>query len=100
MYSKKFLADWESRFVTYIRAHGNTRDGSHDLGHFQRVWRAAWFINQEEGNVADELVLLAAAYFHDWISLPKNDPRRRESSRMSGEQVVELLSGVFTDFPV
>jgi uncharacterized protein len=99
MYLKKFLADWESRFTTYIREHGNTTDGSHDLGHFQRVWRAASFINREEGDAADELVLLAAAYFHDWISLPKNDPRRRESSRLSAEQTVELLNRVFTDFP-
>jgi uncharacterized protein len=67
--------------------------------HFQRVWRAARFINGEEGGGADELVLLAAAYFHDWISFPKNHPRRSESSRLSAEKAVELLREVFDDFP-
>ncbi|HEY4111327.1 HD domain-containing protein [Puia sp.] len=94
-----FLAGWEMRFAAYIREHGDLTDGSHDLGHFQRVWKAARFINREEGGGADELVLLAAAYFHDWVSLPKNHPQRRESSRLSAERVVELLGAVFTEFP-
>jgi len=96
----KFLADWEARFAAYIREHGELTDGSHDLGHFQRVWKAARFINREEGGMADELILLAAAYFHDWVSLPKNHPRRSESSRLSAEKAVELLSGVVSGFPV
>jgi uncharacterized protein len=98
--SLQHLADWEVRFVAYIREHGNLTDGSHDLGHFQRVWKAAQFINREEGGGADELVLLAAAYFHDWVSLPKDHPQRRESSRLSAEKTVELLAGAFADFPV
>jgi uncharacterized protein len=53
----------------------------------------------EEGSEADELVLLAAAYFHDWVSLPKNHPQRSDSSRLSAEKMVELLRGVFRDFP-
>jgi uncharacterized protein len=99
MNTEHFLADWEARFAGYIREHGSLTDGSHDLGHFQRVWKAARAINREEGGVADELVLLAAAYFHDWISLPKNHPQRREASRLSAERAVELLTGVFVDFP-
>ena len=93
------LADWEARFTAYIREHGQLTDGSHDLGHFQRVWRAARFINREEGGVGDELVLLAAAYFHDWVSFPKDHPQRRESSRLSAEWTVGVLREVFTDFP-
>lgn len=93
------LGDWEARFTAYVRAHGESKDGSHDLGHFQRVWRTARFINREEGGAADELILMAAAYFHDWVSLPKDHPQRRESSRLSAEKAVELLTEVFTDFP-
>lgn len=93
------LAGWEDRFAAYAREHGDTTDGAHDAGHFQRVWKTARFINGEEGGGADELVLLAAAYFHDWVSLPKNHPRRGESSRLSAERAVELLTSVFTDFP-
>jgi uncharacterized protein len=94
-----FLAGWEVRFEAYIREHGDLSDGSHDLGHFQRVWRAARFINREEGGTADELVLLAAAYFHDWVSLPKDHPQRRDSSRLSAESAGRLLREVFADFP-
>lgn len=93
------MADWEARFAEYIRQHGDLTDGSHDLGHFQRVWKAAQFINREEGGGADELVLLAAAYFHDWVSLPKDHPQRRESSRLSAEKTAELLAGPFAGFP-
>jgi uncharacterized protein len=93
------LAEWEEKFAAYIREHGNNTDGSHDLGHFKRVWKAARFINREEGGGADELVLLAAAYFHDWISLPKDHPQRRESSRLSAERTEQLLTEVFPDFP-
>jgi len=98
MNNEHLLTGWETRFADYIRNHGDLKDGSHDLGHFQRVWRAARRINQEEGGVADELVLLAAAYFHDWVSFPKNHPQRSESSRLSAERAVELLTEVFSDF--
>jgi uncharacterized protein len=74
-------------------------DGAHDVGHFRRVWRAAAAINREEGGPADELVLLAAAYFHDIVSLPKNDPRRRESSLLSAEKAGRLLAAEFVGFP-
>ena len=99
MNKEDLLAGWEMRFADFIRNHGDLKDGSHDLGHFQRVWRAARFINREEGGGADELVLLAAAYFHDWISFPKNHPQRSASSRLSAEKAVELLTVVFDDFP-
>src|SRR5882757_11199616 len=95
----ELLGDWEKRFAAYIREHGDLTDGSHDLGHFQRVWKAAQFINREEGGVADELILLAAAYFHDVVALPKNHPQRREASRLSAEETVALLGGPFADFP-
>jgi uncharacterized protein len=101
------LSDWEARFSGYWRAEGGAdgpadgqrKDGAHDLGHFRRVWKAAAEINREEGDVADELILLAAAYFHDIVSLPKNDPRRGESSRLSAEKAARLLAEDFPDFP-
>ena len=90
---------WEARFTDFLKQHAPTSDGSHDLGHFQRVWAAAQYINREEGNVADPLVLLAAAYFHDLVSLPKNSPDRSVSSRLSAEKTAALLTDVFTDYP-
>lgn len=93
------LTDWERRFVTWLELNGDHSDGSHDLGHFQRVWKAARYINEEEGEPADPLILLAAAYFHDLVSLPKNHPQRSAASRLSAERVVVLLEKDFPDFP-
>ena len=90
---------WEREFGAYLRSAGDWKDGSHDLGHFQRVWRTARYINREEGQPADELVLLAAAYFHDLVSLPKNDPERASSSRLSAERTALLLHERWSDFP-
>ena len=69
------------------------------MGHFQRVWKTAQYINQQEGSPADPLVLLASAYFHDLVSLPKNHLQRKDSSRLSAERTVELLIVDFPDFP-
>ncbi|HWK03856.1 MAG TPA: phosphohydrolase [Puia sp.] len=90
---------WEEKFIDYLRLNLTYKDASHDLGHFQRVWKAAQAINREEGFIADPLILLAAAYFHDLVSLPKNHPDRSQSSRLSAEKTVELLEGVFEGFP-
>ncbi|HTR32008.1 MAG TPA: hypothetical protein VMH27_22205 [Puia sp.] len=35
------LDEWEKRFVAWYKSQGRLTDGSHDLGHFQRVWRLA-----------------------------------------------------------
>src|SRR5580692_5390386 len=93
------LANWEKAFADYLRSHVSFEDGSHDLGHFERVWKLAQYINKEEGGEADPLVLLAAAYFHDLVSLPKNHAKRHESSRLSAEVTEGLLEGYFTGFP-
>src|SRR5579872_3095480 len=93
------LTDWENRFTEYLLQHVRLTDGSHDLGHFRRVWKTAGYINAEEGYPGDELVLLTAAYFHDLVTLPKDHPQRGESSRLSAERTTELLGTVFVDFP-
>ena len=124
------LHHWEERFAAWWELNGDHSDGSHDLGHFQRVWKTARHISREGGarteewggfapegddpigrleetdrgglvseGAADLLVLLAAAYFHDLVSLPKNHPQRREASRLSAEKTALLLECDFPDFP-
>lgn len=99
MYNHNILTDWQERFTDYLIAHHNTDDASHDIGHFERVWKTARYINMQEGCPADDLVLLAAAYFHDWVSYPKNHPQRSESSRLCAERTGELLAKDFPGFP-
>ena len=93
------ISEWELRFTNYLKEHTDTKDGSHDLGHFQRVWKAAQYIDREEGGPADKLILLTAAYFHDLVSLPKNSAERSAASRLSAEKTASLLTDAFTDFP-
>jgi uncharacterized protein len=93
------IADrWEERFIAYYGSQARLTDGSHDLGHFQRVWRTAREIDRQEGG-ADELVLLASAYFHDLVALPKNHPERGNASRLSADQALQLLRVEWDDFP-
>lgn len=94
------LAEWEELFINFWKEQDVLSDGSHDLGHFQRVWKTARDIALEEGGTADLLVLLASAYFHDLVSMPKDSPRRGESSRLSAEQTGQLLTKRWKDFPV
>jgi uncharacterized protein len=93
------LAEWEDRFAGYWSEQEGIADGSHDPGHFQRVWKAARRIAIEEGGSADLLVLLAAAYFHDLVSLPKDHPERGVSSRLSAEGAERLLEQRWPAFP-
>ena len=94
------LDRWEKRFVEWYESQGPLTDGSHDLGHFQRVWRVAKQINHAEGQPADPLILLASAYFHDVVSLPKNHPDRKAASRLSAERAATVLASAWEDFPI
>src|SRR5580692_4291807 len=96
---KSKIDSWEARFIAWYDSQGRLTDGSHDLGHFQRVWRVARDINRREGGAADELVLLASAYFHDLVALPKDHPERGSASRLSADRAVELLKERWDDFP-
>jgi uncharacterized protein len=95
----QLLNHWERQFTAYFESPGDWKDGSHDPGHFRRVWKTARYINGEEGEPADYLILLAAAYFHDLVSLPKNHPERASASRLSAERTVQLMEEYWVDFP-
>jgi uncharacterized protein len=96
---KSKIDQWEERFIAWYGSQERLTDGSHDLGHFQRVWRMAREINRQEGAAADELVLLASAYFHDLVALPKNHPERGNASQLCADQAVQLLKERWSDFP-
>jgi uncharacterized protein len=40
------------------------------------------------------MVVLPAAYFHDFVNVPKNDPRRRQVSSLSAHAADEYLRGL------
>lgn len=87
------ILNWKQSFENVLRDHPS-QDGSHDISHFQRVWKWA---DQFSGDRGDKLVILAACYFHDIVSYPKNDPRRSRSSVDAAAKATQILSGL--DFP-
>lgn len=88
------LAEWQSKLEAAVANEGPSCDGSHDIGHGRRVWRMAGRIAEGTGGQVDRLVLLAAAFLHDIVSLEKNDPRRAEASRMAAREAERILTGL------
>lgn len=65
-------------------------DASHDIHHARRVKHNAYAIAELEGT-GDLRVLIAAAYLHDLVNVPKNDPLRDQASRLSAQAAEPIL---------
>jgi uncharacterized protein len=91
------LSDWQYELESWLDQHHTIDDGAHDIAHFRRVWKTARQLNQAEGEQGNDLVLLAAAYLHDIISLPKDHPERHLSSRLAAREAESLLTEL--EFP-
>lgn len=84
------LVDWTARFDAKALELYPASDPSHDVLHIRRVVHTALKLSAEEG--ANVEIVLPAAYFHDFINVPKDDPRRKEASRLSAVAAVEWLT--------
>lgn len=83
---------WEQLFCEYfLSSKEHESDASHDLSHFKRVSETSKEIAAFEKEETDALILLAAAYFHDVVNLPKNHPQSMMSSRFSAAKAKEIL---------
>lgn len=98
MTMQKSLAEWEKRFEAKVRevaaeeaARTGRIDPAHDHAHFLRVVTTARRLAHSEGAKLE--VVIPAAWLHDLVNVPKNDPRRSIASKLSGEQAVEFLRG-------
>lgn len=67
------------------------QDPAHDALHLDRVWTNAHRIALDEGNV-DLRVLIAAAYLHDLVNLPKDHPDRKMASTYSAQKAEPILT--------
>ena len=81
--------DWEALFEKKILSSDMGNDPAHDLAHFRRVVATARQLCAEE-NACWEVVI-PAAWLHDLVNVPKNDPRRSQASRLSAEAAIEFL---------
>jgi uncharacterized protein len=67
-------------------------DPAHDFLHFKRVVAAARSLCEAER--ADPFIVVPAAWLHDFVIVPKNDPRRKQASRLSAEAAIEYLKTI------
>ena len=86
---------WESKFLEKMSAAGNTPgamqaiDPAHDLAHFGRVVATAKSLAEVEKARLE--VVIPAAWMHDLVNVPKNDPRRSQASRLSAKEAIVFL---------
>lgn len=67
-------------------------DPAHDLLHFKRVVKIAKEICLKEKAKIE--VVVPAAWLHDFVIVPKNDPRRSRASQLSAEQAIYFLKEI------
>jgi Predicted HD superfamily hydrolase len=80
---------WFTLFANKAHVLYPSDDPAHDYLHIMRVVQTAKHLcEQEKGNWA---VIMPAAFFHDFINVPKNDPRREIASKLSAEAAIEYL---------
>ena len=84
--------------VAALRRHaaGIAADAAHDFAHLDRVWQTARTLAAAE-SVPIDPALAGAAYLHDLVAVPKNDPRRKEASRLSAAAAVPILTELGLD---
>ena len=76
------------------------QDPAHDIAHLDRVWANAHRIARSETGV-NLKVLLAGAYFHDLVNLPKDAPNRAQASTLSAETPKSCKNGAaFSGFGI
>ncbi|MCB0391817.1 MAG: HD domain-containing protein [Bdellovibrionales bacterium] len=93
------LDAWEKRFKLKVVEAISSLDPAHDLLHFQRVVNLSKNLCQFEN--ANLSVVLPAAWLHDLVIIPKNDPKRNEASRLSADAAIEFLKSInYTEGPL
>jgi uncharacterized protein len=74
-------------YLTFLE--NNSHDSAHDLSHIRRVVANSEKILLHES--ADREVVIAAAWLHDCVILPKNHPDRKRASTMAAEKANDFL---------
>ena len=67
-------------------------DPAHDLSHFKRVVRMTHILCKKENAMAE--VAVPAAWLHDLVNVPKNNPKRSRASTLSAEEALVYLAEI------
>ncbi len=86
------LTEVEIILAKKITEIASSEDPAHDLLHFKRVVRTVKNLCLEENAKLE--VVVPAAWLHDFVIIPKNDPRRKQASRLSAEAVLVFLKQI------
>lgn len=89
------LIEVEKILLNKISQIATNDDPAHDLLHFKRVVQTAKNLCVLEK--ARMEVVMPAAWLHDFVIVPKNDPRRKEASRLSAVAAIQFLKEI--DYP-
>lgn len=85
---------WEEKFEAKLRKmsfeEGLKPDPAHDILHFRRVVATAKRLAKIENAKLE--VVIPAAWLHDFVVVPKNDPRRSQASRLSAKAALIYLN--------
>ena len=79
----------ETALENKIKQIATAQDPAHDILHFKRVVKTAKQICLSE-NARPEVVI-PAAWLHDFVIIPKSDPRRKIASQLSAKAAIEFL---------
>lgn len=85
------LERMEKSLQEALREHCVGLDAAHDLSHARRVWQNARSIASKEAT-GDWPTLLAAAYMHDVVNIPKDSTSRPQASLLSSRFCRPILS--------
>lgn len=86
------LDKFEEQIKNHVKSSIDGSDPAHDFAHFSRVVAAAKNLCKIENAKIE--VVMPAAWLHDLVNVPKNDPRRSQASKLSGIAAVEFLKSV------
>jgi uncharacterized protein len=86
------MQNWEKVFEQKISEIATSDDPAHDILHFRRVVKVAKRICKDENGNPD--VVIPAAWLHDFVIVPKNDPRRSMASRLSADAAIDYLESI------
>jgi uncharacterized protein len=86
------IQEWEPLLQARISEAVSSDDPAHDLLHFKRVVATAKSLCTQEGAKLE--VVLPAAWLHDLVNVPKNDPRRKQASQLSADAAIDFLSQI------
>lgn len=86
------MFNWEKKFEIKISEIATADDPAHDFLHFKRVVQIAKRLCVLEKGKFE--VVVPAAWLHDFVIVPKNNPLRSQASRLSAEAAIEFLNAI------